>query len=221
MDGRTRIKICGITDLAEAKAIVDAGVDGLGFIFAEGSPRKIEPEQAKEIVKTLPPFVDAVGVFVNEDADVVDEIVQYCNLTMVQLHGDETPGYCESMSCRVIKAFRVVAEMAGSAQNLYGPYQDLVSGYLLDTFHEKMRGGTGETFDWKILEQARPPGPVILAGGLSPENVGEAISRVNPFAVDANSGVEIEPGRKDLEKVKQFVHEVKEADEKKTTRQDY
>lgn len=221
MDGRTRIKVCGITDLVEAKAIVDAGVDGLGFIFAESSPRKIDPEQAKEIVKSLPPFVDAVGVFVNEDADVVDEIVQYCNLTMVQLHGDETPGYCESMSCRVIKAFRVGAEMPGSAQGLYDPYRGVVSGYLLDTFHEKMAGGTGETFDWKILEQAQPPGPVILAGGLSPENVGYAISEASPFAVDANSGVEVGPGQKDIDKVKRFVHEVKKADEKKTTGQDY
>lgn len=215
MDGRTRIKVCGITDLAEAKAIVDTGIDGLGFIFAEGSPRKIEPERAKEIVKTLPPFVDAVGVFVNEDAEVVGEIVQYCNLTMVQLHGDESPGYCELMSCRVIKVFRVKNEMAISSQNLYDPYQEIISGYLLDTFHEKMAGGTGEAFDWRILQQARPPGPVILAGGLSPENVGDAISLVNPFAVDVNSGVEIEPGRKDIDKVKQFVHEVKTADEKK------
>lgn len=221
MDGRTRIKVCGITDVAEAKAIVDAGVDGLGFIFAQSSPRKIEPEKAREIIKTLPPFVDAVGVFVNEDADVVDEIVQYCNLTMLQLHGEETPGYCESMPCRVIKAFRVGAEIASSAQDIYIPYQELVSGFLMDTFHEKMAGGTGKTFDWKILEQVRPPGPVILAGGLSTENVGEAIRQVNPFAVDANSGVEIEPGRKDIEKVKRFIREVKKADEEKKTGQNY
>ena len=215
--GRTRIKVCGITDQHEANEIVRAGVDALGFIFAAQSPRKIEPDKAREIVRQLPPFVDAVGVFVNEDAKVVGEIIQYCRLTMVQLHGEEPPDYCEKVPCRVIKAFRIGPSVASRGQTLYEPYQGKVSAFLLDTFHERMAGGTGKTFDWNLLEQLRPPGPLILSGGLSPENVGAAIAEVRPFAVDANSGVEIEPGRKDIARVNRFVEEVKKADATRAT----
>ncbi len=212
ISGRTRIKVCGITDQKEAIEIVKVGVDALGFIFAAQSPRKIDTDKAREIIRQLPPFVDAVGVFVNEDAKVVEKIIRYCRLTMVQLHGEETPGYCKEISCRVIKVFRIGPSMASLGQKLYEPYQGKVSAFLLDTFHEKMAGGTGQTFDWNLLEQLRPPGPMILSGGLSPENVGAAIAKVRPFAVDVNSGVEIKPGRKDIARVKQFVEEVIKAD---------
>ena len=209
---RTRIKVCGITDQDEANEIVKAGVDALGFIFAEQSPRRIEPEKAREIVKQLPPFVDAVGVFVNEEAEVVNEIIQYCRLTMVQLHGEENPGYCELFTCPVIKAFRIGAVCMAPDHNPFEPFYDKVSGFLVDTFHEKMAGGTGQPFDWQLLDQVRPAGPLILAGGLSPDNARQAIDQVWPFAVDVNSGVEIEPGRKDIALVKKFIQEVKKAD---------
>ena len=218
--GRTRIKVCGITDQDEANEIVKVGADALGFIFAAQSPRRIEPDKAREIIRQLPPFVDAVGVFVNEEAEVVNEIVQYCRLTMVQLHGEETPAYCEGISCRVIKALRIGPAVASLGQSLYEPYHDKVSAFLLDTFHEKMAGGTGQTFDWNLLEQLRPPDPMILSGGLSPENISAAVGKVRPFAVDVNSGVEFEPGRKDIARVKQFVQEVIKADAARMTEQD-
>lgn len=212
MINRTRIKVCGITDLAEANAIVNLGVDALGFIFAKESPRNIKPEKCRVIVKTLPPLVDVVGVFVNENAAVVNEIIQYCGLTMVQLHGEETPEYCNSISCRIIKVFRLGGKAEMSDYNPYAPYEKIVSGVLLDTLHERVAGGSGEVFDWQLLEQTELLVPLILAGGLSPENIGDAIRRVNPFAVDVNSGVELTAGRKDMVKVKQFVQAVYKAD---------
>ncbi|MBU0728431.1 MAG: phosphoribosylanthranilate isomerase [Proteobacteria bacterium] len=209
MTARTRIKVCGMTDMAEARGAAEAGVDALGFIFVKQSPRYIDPDLARNIIRILPPFVDAVGVFVNEDPDVVGEIAQYCGLTMVQLHGDEPPEYCQKITTRIIKTFSVGA---GRQAPDLSPYAGIVSGFLFDTFHEKIAGGTGETFDWSILEGIEAPGPIILAGGLAPENVSEAIRQTSPFAVDVNSGVEIEPGRKLLERIRMFVQEVGKAD---------
>ncbi len=209
MNARTRIKVCGMREMAEVAAVVAAGVDAVGLIFAGHSPRQIDPDRAREIVKKLPPFVDAVGVFVDQEAAVVNEIVQYCRLTKVQLHGAESPEYCAEIDCRVMKAFRVGASL--SAEEL-APYAGEVSAFLFDTFHEKIAGGTGQTFDWRLLEKLAPPGPVVLAGGLTPENVGEAIRQARPFAVDFNSGVEFEPGRKDLDKVRAAIAQVAAAD---------
>ena len=206
---RTRIKICGMTRKDEVVAVVAAGVDAVGFIFAEESPRYLQPEKARDIIRLLPPFVDAVGVFVNEEASVVQDIVQYCGLTLVQLHGAETPAYCREMTCRVLKAFRVGPHTTPGELAAYG---EVVNGFLFDTFHEKMAGGTGRTFDWGLVARLNPPGPVILAGGLTPANVGQAVRELRPFAVDCNSGVEIKPGRKDLDKVRQVVDAVRQAD---------
>jgi phosphoribosylanthranilate isomerase len=209
MAARTRIKVCGITELADAGGAVEMGVDALGFIFAEKSPRRIEPEKARDIIKSLPPFVDAVGVFVNEAFDVVNDIAQYCSLTVVQLHGSESPQYCEHISCRMVKAFSLRPHgHPGETAPDYDSYQGLIAGYLLDTYSEKMAGGTGLTFDWSLVARMRPPGPVILAGGLHAGNIGEAIRTVRPFAVDINSGIEFAPGRKDLEKLAQLQAEV-------------
>ena len=207
---RTRIKVCGITGLEDARAAVAAGADALGFIFVEQSPRVVTPDMARSITAELPPFVDRVGVFRDEEIDFVKEIVSYCRLSLVQLHGNETPEYCSKMAGSAIKAFRIRPET--ESQEL-AAYADTASGFLLDTYHEHIAGGTGSAFDWKLVEQIRPPGPVILAGGLSPENVGEAIRQVKPFAVDVNSGVEYQPGRKDADKLKIFVDEVRKADE--------
>jgi phosphoribosylanthranilate isomerase len=205
-----------MTTIKDVEGAVDAGVDALGFIFVESSPRYVDPEKVKEIVKRLPPFVDAVGVFVDEEAEVVDEIVQYCGLTVVQLHGSESPTYCDEIACRVVKAFRIKPASALSEnKSYYDPYYGVVNGFLLDTFHEKMAGGTGVTFDWKLLEKIRPLGPLILAGGLTPENVGQAIIETIPFAVDVNSGVEFEPGRKDVERIIKLVGEVRKADKQR------
>lgn len=210
MSGRTRIKICGMTDMQEVDHAVAAGVDALGFIFAKESPRYISPETAREIVCHLPPFVDGVGVFVDEDPELVHEIVQYCGLSVIQLHGAETPEYCSQFGSRVVKAFRV-REGMGEADFL--PYDEIVSGFLLDTYQKGMPGGTGETFDWSLVNELDLSRPVILAGGLSPDNVGEAIRRVRPFAVDINSAIETEPGRKDPALIDRIVEEVLRANQ--------
>jgi phosphoribosylanthranilate isomerase len=210
MEFRTRIKVCGITCQEDARMAVAAGADGLGFIFVEQSPRLVEPDMVRAITEELPPFVDRIGVFLDEEIDVIKEIVHYCHLTLVQLHGSESPEYCRKISSQVIKAFSIRTE---SDSEELAAYADAASGFLLDTYHKDMAGGTGKAFDWKLVEQVKPPGPVILAGGLTPENVGEAIRQVKPFAVDVNSGVEYQPGRKDSDKLKNFAHEVRKADE--------
>ena len=207
---RTRIKVCGITEPEDARIAVAAGADGLGFIFVPQSPRHIDPDMVRKITRELPPLVDAVGVFVDEEMEVVEEIMQYCCLSFIQLHGSETPDYCEKISCRVIKSFSIGP---ATKSEDFAPYAEAVSGFLLDTYHKDMAGGTGMVFDWNLVGQIQPPGPIILAGGLNPENIGEAIRQVKPFAVDVNSGVEYQPGRKDTEKLKNFADEVRKADE--------
>ena len=209
MEGRTRIKICGMTDLVRVREAVAAGVDALGFIFAPASPRRLEPEQARELISSLPPFVDAVGVFVNEEQGMIRDIAQYCGLTMVQLHGDEDPAFCRAMPVRVLKAIRV-GEQSRAAD--LAPYRGAVSGFVLDTYRRGQVGGTGQTFDWQLVAQLAPPAPVILAGGLTPDNVAAAISQVRPFAVDFNSGLETAPGRKDPALMRRAVAAVRQAD---------
>lgn len=206
---RTRIKVCGITDRADLVHAVAAGVDGLGFIFAKNSPRRIEPEKVRELIKSVPPFVDTVGVFVNEDPDVVTDIIKYCGLTMVQLHGQENIDYCRLMPVRILKSFAVNRDTDGTDMAVYS---GVAAGYLLDTYHKSMAGGTGQTFDWDLVAGLRIPGPIFLAGGLGPENVGAAISAVRPFAVDINSGVETSPGCKDHSKITALVEAVRRAD---------
>ncbi len=203
---RTRVKICGITELEYARAAVDAGVDALGFIFVSRSPRNIEPQKAREIISQLPPFVDAVCVFVNEEIQTVSEIVQFCGADYAQLHGSESPEFCQQLTCKVIKSLQVRNDMTA---DILAPYGGIVHGFLLDTFHKDVAGGTGETFDWQLVEKVNPPGPFILAGGLGPENISEAISQVHPFAVDVNSGVESAPGIKDADKILRLMEEIK------------
>lgn len=194
MAGRTRIKVCGITRPEDAQFAVAAGVDALGFIFADKSLRKIDPDQARRIIRDLPPFVDAVGVFVNTDPARVRELVEYCGLTVVQLHGQESVAYCEKMPVRVVKAFSIRPE---TSDREFAPYAGVASGLLFDTWHEKLAGGTGQVFDWSMVAKFALPRPLILAGGLGPGNVGAAVRQVRPFAVDVNSGVEVGPGLKD------------------------
>ena len=211
---RTRIKMCGLTRVKDIEAGLSHGLDALGFIFYEKSPRNVLPDFVKDIVAKIPPFVDCVGVFVDRDREEVEEIIEYCGLSHAQLHGKEDPKYCARVErfaspCHVLKAFRVGDESKSSD---FSPYDEVVHGYLLDTYMKGTAGGTGETFDWKLIEQLNLQRPMILAGGLSPDNVIEAIETVTPFGVDVNSGVEIEPGIKDHSKISEFVRKVRQAD---------
>jgi len=214
MYSRTRIKMCGMTREKDVEAGVNAGLDALGFIFYEKSPRNVYPDFVRAVISKVPPFVDCVGVFVDRDREEVQEIIEYCGLSHAQLHGKENPKYCERVErfaspCHVIKAFRVGTN---SKKEDFSPYDDLVHGYLLDTYEKGSVGGTGSSFDWSIIEALELQRPMILAGGLSPDNVENAIRNISPFGVDVNSGVEVEPGVKDHELLKEFVRIVRQTD---------
>jgi len=188
-----RVKICGITNKRDALQAVESGADALGFIFAE-SPRRITPEQAKDIISCLPPFITTVGVFVNASEEEIKRIIQYCGIDMVQLHGDESPRFCNLFMPRTIKSLRV---NDASILEKIPFYKGYVRAILLDTYDDRLMGGTGISFDWQIAVNTKRYGiPLILSGGLRPENIFNAIEIVKPFAVDVNSGVEIKPGRK-------------------------
>ncbi|MEK7274046.1 MAG: phosphoribosylanthranilate isomerase [Candidatus Desantisbacteria bacterium] len=197
------VKICGITNIEDAVFAVEAGADALGFIFAKKSPRLVDEKTVKTIIKQIPPFVTTVGVFVDEPLDVVQDVVEYCSLDIVQLHGNESPIYCSQINRRVIKAFKVK-----DADSLLMLPEYQVCGYLLDTFIEGTDGGTGKQFDWNLARDAKKYGRIILAGGLNPENVTEAIMQVKPYAVDVSSGVESLPGKKDRARMMEFVRRV-------------
>ncbi len=204
---RTRVKICGITNLDDALAAAEAGADALGFVFYTQSPRAVSPETVRETVPYLPPMISTVGVFVNEQIERVQELTKYCHLSLLQFHGNESPEYCRWHGSRVIKGFRV---RDASVLEELKAYE--VSGYLLDTYSRESYGGTGACFDWSVARQAAVEKLVVLAGGLTPDNVGEAIAAVRPYAVDVSSGVEEEPGRKAVKKIAAFMEAVKEAD---------
>ena len=201
---QVKVKVCGMTQLKDAAFAVQQGADAVGFIFYKKSPRSVNMKAVKEIISKLPPFVDTVGVFVNESADRVNKIAEYCGLDLVQLHGDESPAYCRKIRRRVVKAFRVI-----DLQSIKQLEKFPVSGFLLDTFSENMHGGTGKVFDWNLAHPAKKVGPVILAGGLTPRNIRQAISQVRPYGVDVCSGVEKSPGIKDPEKVKAFLKNIR------------
>jgi len=189
-----KVKICGITNHEDASEAVRLGAEALGFIFAP-SPRQIVPELARDIIVDLPPFVQAVGVFVNEELSAIRDKVAYCGLDMVQLHGDEPPEFCRELMPRTLKAFRIKDT---SSLSPIGAYKGLVKALLLDTYQEGLKGGTGKTFDWGLAVEAGKFGiPVILSGGLGPSNIETAISTVKPYAVDVNSTIEARPGKKD------------------------
>jgi len=201
------IKICGITNIEDALFAVEAGVDALGFIFAKKSPRLVDKKIVKTIIKLLPPLVPTVGVFVDEPLDMVQDTVEYCGLDIIQLHGNESPEYCSRINRRVIKAFRIQ-----SAVSLLALSEYQVSGYLLDTFVEGAEGGTGKQFDWSLARDAKKYGRIILAGGLNPKNVAEAIVQVKPYGVDVSSGVEVLPRKKDRARMVEFVRKVRGKD---------
>lgn len=208
---RTRIKICGLTCSEDALFAVSCGADALGFIFVEESPRRVYPDQAAGITARIPPFVTQVGVFKNHDQDWIRKVFHECGLHLCQLHGDESPAYCRELKLPYIKAFRIKDESSLAPIPLYG-HTTGESAFLLDTFVPEKAGGTGLHFDWQIAKLASRFGPVILSGGLTPENVGEAIKLAMPFAVDVGSGVEKEPGKKSFEKVRSFINRIKQID---------
>ncbi len=191
------VKICGITSFNDAIMATNYGASALGFIFYEKSPRYINPEILKTWISNVPSSVKKVGVFVNKDVDKVNKIAEELNLGMVQLHGDESPEYCNQMIRPVIKVFRVNNKFDS---NMLKNYQ--VSTFLFDTYNKENHGGTGESFDWQSILQLNTETPVILSGGLNADNVLEGIEVVKPSAVDVNSGVETAPGKKDEEKIK-------------------
>jgi phosphoribosylanthranilate isomerase len=202
-----KVKICGIRTVEEAQAALDAGADALGFNFWPSSPRYIKPSAAREVIKALPPIVCKVGVFVNEEANRIVDIASAAGLGAVQLHGDEAPEFCERLgSIKTIKAIRV-----GQDFDLRVIEKYRVSMVLLDSSIEGRYGGTGQRFDWRIAIEAKRLAPIILAGGLTTLNVWDAITHVRPSAIDVCSGVEAEPGRKDLNKLRAFMAVVSRA----------
>ena len=205
---RTRIKVCGITRLDDAQRAVELGVDALGFVFWPRSPRCVSLRQAERIAAALPPFVATVGVFVNQPLDEIRTVAAGVGLSAIQLHGDEPPGAWGSVPGRCIKAVGVgrgfdAAAVAAWPADIWP---------LLDAHDPARRGGTGRAVDWDIAAEVSRTRRIILAGGLDASNIGDAIARVRPFAVDVASGVEREPGIKDPERLRAFVERVAAAD---------
>ena len=201
-----RIKICGITNAEDALAAVEYGADALGFVFYANSPRCVTPDKANEIAVQLPPFISTVGVFVNETPVRIREIMESAGLQAVQLHGEEPPRDC-TLWTPTIKAFRVKDFIDLKPLERYKS----LSGYLIDTFSPSSYGGTGQIFNWDIAVEAKKFGPIILSGGLTPDNIDKAVKWVKPYAVDVSSGVEAEKGKKDLKKLKEFIERAKKA----------
>ena len=190
---KVNVKICGITNLTDARTAVRLGADALGFIFAP-SPRQIAPQTAREIIRALPPFVKTVGVFVNAAPASIRQMINDCGLDLVQLHGDESPDLCDELMPYTIKALRIKDE---SSLKIGKAYHGKVRALLLDTYSKEKAGGTGKTFDWELAIRIKKQGsPIILSGGLAPANIIAAINTVRPDAVDVNSGVEERPGKK-------------------------
>ena len=201
-----RIKICGLTTLKDAMAAVEAGADAVGFVCYAQSPRAITPQTVKSIIARLPPYVATVGVFANPTDAELREAFDDWGLGLAQLQGDEPPELCDRFPGRVIKAIRVKDKKSIETMSYFR-----VRAFLLDTYRHDQLGGTGETFDWTWARQAKRFGPVILAGGLTPQNVAKAIRTVKPIGVDVSSGVEQSLGKKDPKKVKRFIEEARKA----------
>ena len=204
-----KVKVCGITTYEDAVMVLDQGVDALGFNFFPRSPRYIRPEDASSIIRRIPPLVVTVGLFVNvADQNQVISVARTAGVQVLQLHGDETPEYCRRLSdWPLIKALRI--DSSGVPQNLE---EYPVRGFLLDAKDDTHFGGTGKSFDWSLTGEIKRIRPILLAGGLRPDNVREAIRIVAPYGVDVCSGVESAPGKKDAGKLKEFMNEVRDVD---------
>ncbi len=202
-----KVKICGITSVADGVAAAEAGADMIGLMFYERSPRHISFATATEISRALSPFIVKVGVFVNPDEDTVMRAIGDCGVSLLQFHGEETPEFCTQFGAMSMKAFRV-----RDAASLLALPNYPTDAYLLDAYSPDAHGGTGAKFNWDLAIEAKQHGkPIFLAGGLTPENVGEAVRKVQPFGVDISSGVESAPGKKDSAKVRAFIQAAKAA----------
>jgi len=204
----TAVKICGITRVEDALAAAHAGAHAIGLIFAAESPRRVSTAIARKVVEALPPFVTPVALFVDPQAAEVDRVIGEVGPQLLQFHGDEAPDFCVRFGVPYIKVARV-----GSGVDLlqYASRYRAAKGLLLDAFVEGSRGGTGSTFDWSLIP-AKLPLPLILAGGLDADNVGDAVRRVRPWAVDVSSGVETAKGIKDAARIAAFIRGVRDAD---------
>ena len=200
----TRVKVCGITNTADALQAAELGADALGFIFYKGSKRYIDPRDAGRIISSLPPFVSSVGVFVNQSASEIKGAAEASGIDTVQLHGDETPEFCAGLPYKLIKAVRVKDTVDTGRVELY-----LVRAILFDKHTDEMYGGTGSSFDWAVLKDIQISKKIILSGGLTPENVLRAIETVKPYGVDVSTGVEDSPGKKNHMKMRKFIEAVK------------
>lgn len=205
---RTRVKICGITSPGDAQTAARLGADAIGLVFYRPSPRCVTIERARAIAAATPPFVARVALFVNAAADEVRGVLDACRVDLLQFHGEETPAFCRQFGAPYLKALRIRPGL--DLLESLSPYDD-AAGWLLDTYRPDFYGGTGEAFDWDVI----PAGlarPVVLSGGLTAANVGEAIGRVRPWAVDVSSGVEAAKGIKDADKIAAFIQGVRNAD---------
>ncbi|MFT6351622.1 phosphoribosylanthranilate isomerase [Neptuniibacter pectenicola] len=204
---RTRVKICGITRLEDALAAIHSGADALGFVFYKKSPRAIEPEAAAEIIRQLPAFVTTTGLFVNADQAYIDLVIKKTRIDLLQFHGDENAEFCNQFSRPYIKALRMKPGL--DLQLECRNYADS-QAILLDAYRPGIPGGTGEVFDWDLIPKPHPSS-IILAGGLTCENVAQAVGTVQPFAIDVSGGVEQSKGIKDAVKIDKFINEVTRA----------
>lgn len=208
MTARCRVKVCGITSVADALMVSAAGADALGFVFYPKSKRNVSIEQAAEICKLVPPFVATVGLFLDAEAGFVREVLAAMSLSLLQFHGSESPSYCAQFKHPYLKAVGMKGIAASGGFKAYADQYSEAQGFLVDSHAPGAAGGTGETFDWTQVPQDYPK-PIILAGGLSPTNVAEAIQMSHVYAVDVSSGVEISPGIKDAAKVQAFIQKAR------------
>jgi phosphoribosylanthranilate isomerase len=210
-DNMTRIKICGITRVQDALDAAHKGADAIGLVFYAASPRCVDSQRANDIISALPPFITTVGLFVNSTADAVRAVLQEVPLDLLQFHGDESAQFCRQFAMPYMKAIRVKAgvDLVQCATEYRG-----AKALLLDAYREDAYGGTGHTFDWKLIPQNLPL-PIVLSGGLSAANVAQGIESVQPWAVDVSSGVEADKGIKDINKIIAFINAVRKADEER------
>lgn len=201
MAQRTRVKVCGITQVEDALVAVESGADAIGLVFYEHSSRVVSVEQASKIARALPPFVSVVALFVNAHLEYVEQVMAEVPVNLLQFHGDESSAECERYGWPFIKAIRMQEGLDVAGEMHKYP---AASGFLLDAYRKGVPGGTGETFDWQRVPQSRQA-PIILAGGLHPGNVAIAIEQVKPYAVDVSGGVELKPGIKSQQLIKEFV----------------
>lgn len=199
-----RVKVCGLTSVSDALAAVNAGADAIGMVFYEPSPRHVTIDVAEQIARAAGPFVTTVGLFVNASAETINQVLERVPLQLLQFHGDEQPAFCNSFQRPYMKALRMKPEMNIQAE--IARYPDAVA-VLLDAYKKGIPGGTGETFDWgRVPSEGERQLPVVLAGGLTPENVQQAIVSTKPYGVDVSGGVESAPGQKDPIKINEFIN---------------